>query len=139
MGERHIRARHENSAPQDSHSYCRLVKELRLSPDRLRPVTLWEPPYADPHVRWCGGRGRKTPGYPIIQGFTPGPWDFFEDVENPTALGNSIIITAPDPGDPQPWYVAEVYKEVGSGWPVADRPWWPVLQISSRRGAWRKK
>jgi len=33
--------------------------------DRLRLVTLWEPPYADPHVRWCGGRGRKTPGYPI--------------------------------------------------------------------------
>lgn len=51
----------------------------------------------------------------VIQGFTPGPWDFFEDVENPTALGNSMIITAPDPGDPQPWYVAEVYKEIGSG------------------------
>ena len=38
--------------------------------DRLRPVTLWEPPYADPHVRWCGGRGRKTPGYPIGHSFS---------------------------------------------------------------------
>lgn len=51
----------------------------------------------------------------VIQGFTHGPWDFFEDVENPTALGNSIIVTAPDPGDPQPWYVAEVYREIGNG------------------------
>ena len=33
--------------------------------DRLRPVTLWEPPYADPHVRWCGGWGGEPPGYPI--------------------------------------------------------------------------
>jgi len=26
---------------------------------------LREPPGADPHAGWCGGRGRKTPGYPI--------------------------------------------------------------------------
>ncbi len=58
-------ARHKNSAPQDNHSYCRLIKELRLSPDRLWPVTLWEPPGADPHARLCGGRGRKNPAYPI--------------------------------------------------------------------------
>jgi len=30
-----------------------------------RPVALWEPPSADPHVRWREGWGRKTPGYPI--------------------------------------------------------------------------
>ncbi|MBM9617123.1 TonB-dependent receptor plug domain-containing protein, partial [Desulfobulbus rhabdoformis] len=42
-----------------------LFKELKLSIDRPRPVSLWEPPGADPHARWCGGRGRKTPGYPI--------------------------------------------------------------------------
>ena len=58
-------ARHQNSAPQDHHSYCRLFKELGLTIDQLRLVTLWEPPGADPHARWCGGRGRKTPGYPI--------------------------------------------------------------------------
>jgi len=33
--------------------------------DRLRPVYLQEPPGADPHAGWCGGWGRKTPGYPI--------------------------------------------------------------------------
>jgi tetratricopeptide (TPR) repeat protein len=75
-------ARQRNSAPQDNHSYCRLFKELSLSPDRLRPVTLWEPPGADPHARWCGRRGRKTPAYPIgnhilkihFQGQTPKPF-----------------------------------------------------------------
>ena len=36
---------------------------------RLRPGNLCEPPGADPHAGWCGGRGRKTPGYPI--GSTP--------------------------------------------------------------------
>jgi len=55
----------KDQAPQDNHSYCRLFKELGLTTDRLRPVTLWEPPGADPHARWCGGRGRKTPAYPI--------------------------------------------------------------------------
>ena len=30
-----------------------------------QPGNSWEPPSADPHARWCGGRGRKTPGYPI--------------------------------------------------------------------------
>jgi len=25
----------------------------------------WEPPSADPLARWCGGWGRKAPGYPI--------------------------------------------------------------------------
>ncbi|MBM9615080.1 hypothetical protein JWJ90_12410, partial [Desulfobulbus rhabdoformis] len=44
-----------------------LFKELKLSIDRPRPVSLWEPPGADPHARWCGGRGRKTPGYPIAR------------------------------------------------------------------------
>ncbi len=28
-------------------------------------VNTAEPPDADPHVRWCGGRGLITPGYPI--------------------------------------------------------------------------
>ena len=41
-------------------------KKIDLSPfGRLRSVCLWEPPGADPHAGWCGGRGRKTPGYPI--------------------------------------------------------------------------
>ncbi len=35
---------------------------------RLRLGNLDEPPYADPLVGWCGGWGRKTPGYPIT------PW-----------------------------------------------------------------
>jgi len=35
----------------------------------LRHGSSWEPPSADPHARWCGGRGRKTPGYPIRQSF----------------------------------------------------------------------
>src|SRR6185369_9506619 len=26
-----------------------------------------EPPGADPHAGWCGGWGRKTPGYPIVR------------------------------------------------------------------------
>jgi len=26
---------------------------------------LCEPPGADPHAGWCGGWGRKPPGYPI--------------------------------------------------------------------------
>jgi hypothetical protein len=32
----------------------------------IRPGNLDEPPYADPLVGWCGGWGRKTPGYPIL-------------------------------------------------------------------------
>ena len=32
---------------------------------RLRPDFLREPPSADPHDRWCGGRGRESSGYPI--------------------------------------------------------------------------
>jgi hypothetical protein len=59
-------ARHKGLSSPRKSSYCRLVKVLRLSTDRLRPVTLWEPPGADPHARWCGGWGRKTPGYPIV-------------------------------------------------------------------------
>jgi len=38
----------------------------------LSPIfdpTFSEPPGADPHAGWCGGRGRKTPGYPITQLF----------------------------------------------------------------------
>ena len=47
---------------------CRLlaVKELRIYFIRLRSDVLWEPPSADPLAWWCGGWGRKTPGYPII-------------------------------------------------------------------------
>ena len=26
-----------------------------------------KPPDADPHVRWCGERGRKTPAYPLMR------------------------------------------------------------------------
>jgi hypothetical protein len=29
-----------------------------------------EPPCADPHAGWCGGRGGKPPGYPIMQDFS---------------------------------------------------------------------
>ena len=32
-----------------------------------RASHLVEPPTADPHGGWCGGRGRETPGYPIGQ------------------------------------------------------------------------
>ena len=42
------------------------VKELRIYFIRLRSDVLWEPPSADPLAWWCGGWGRKTPGYPII-------------------------------------------------------------------------
>jgi hypothetical protein len=47
---------------------CRrgLEKPTQIFTDRLRPGDLDEPPYADPLVGWCGGWGRKTPGYPII-------------------------------------------------------------------------
>jgi len=31
----------------------------------LRADLFWEPPCADPHAGWCGGWGRKSPGYPI--------------------------------------------------------------------------
>lgn len=41
---------------------------------------------------------------------TPGPWTI---LKQETELGNNLTIVAPDPGDPQPWYVAEVYKECG--------------------------
>ena len=43
------------------------VKELQVwsLTARLRLGRLWEPPGADPHAGWCGGWGRKTPGYPI--------------------------------------------------------------------------
>ena len=46
------------------------VKELRVwsLTARLRLGRLWEPPGADPHAGWCGGWGRKSPGYPLSQG-----------------------------------------------------------------------
>jgi len=34
----------------------------------LRVDLFWEPPCADPHAGWCGGWGRKSPGYPITPG-----------------------------------------------------------------------
>ena len=40
---------------------CGWTFTIRPRPDKLR-----EPPGADPLDRWCGGWGRKTPGYPII-------------------------------------------------------------------------
>src|SRR4030042_3152742 len=40
----------------------------------LRSACLWEPPGADPHAGWCGGRGRKTPGYPITPGTGVNLW-----------------------------------------------------------------
>ena len=44
-----------------------VVKELWVDTFiRLRPDSLREPPSADPLAAWCGGWGRKTPGYPII-------------------------------------------------------------------------
>jgi hypothetical protein len=46
---------------------CRrgLKEPTQVFTTRLRPGNLDEPPYADPLVGWCGGWGRKTPGYPI--------------------------------------------------------------------------
>ena len=35
------------------------------SPSSNRPTIYTYPPGADPHARWCGGWGRKSPGYPI--------------------------------------------------------------------------
>jgi len=32
----------------------------------LKPGNFNELPVADPHAGWCGGRGRKTPGFPIM-------------------------------------------------------------------------
>lgn len=32
---------------------------------QLRLGRLWEPPGEDPHAGWCGGWGRKSPGYPL--------------------------------------------------------------------------
>ena len=40
--------------------YSRFDSDLTLRLGRL-----CEPPSADPHAWWCGGWGRKTPGYPI--------------------------------------------------------------------------
>jgi hypothetical protein len=42
-----------------------LEKPTQIFIARLRSGDLDEPPYADPLVGWCGGWGRKTPGYPI--------------------------------------------------------------------------
>jgi len=42
-----------------------LEKPTQIFIVRLRPGDLDEPPYADPLVGWCGGWGRKPPGYPI--------------------------------------------------------------------------
>jgi hypothetical protein len=42
-----------------------LEKPTQVTTTRLRSGDLDEPPYADPLVEWCGGWGRKTPGYPI--------------------------------------------------------------------------
>src|SRR5712691_10807786 len=48
---------------------CRVAKPLwRTTTRTSRPVRaqLTEPPYADPHVRWCGRGGRATvPPMPI--------------------------------------------------------------------------
>src|SRR6266852_2808811 len=50
---------------------CRAAKPLwRTTTRTLRPVRaqLTEPPYADPHVRWCGRGERATaPPMPIIR------------------------------------------------------------------------
>jgi hypothetical protein len=46
-----------------------LEKPTQVTITRLRPGDLDEPPYADPLVGWCGGWGRKTPGYPISKFF----------------------------------------------------------------------
>src|SRR5713226_988064 len=49
---------------------CRVAKPLwRTTTRTSRPVRaqLTEPPYADPHVRWCGRGGRATvPPMPIF-------------------------------------------------------------------------
>src|ERR1700746_3420895 len=49
---------------------CRAAKPLwRTTTRTSRPVRaqLTEPPYADPHVRWCGRGGRATvPPMPIV-------------------------------------------------------------------------
>ena len=40
-------------------------EERHMQMNLMEVKIFCEPPYADPHVRWCGGWGRKPPGYPI--------------------------------------------------------------------------
>jgi hypothetical protein len=49
-----VTMRHVMESPDPIHCSC-----------QKRPDYLCEPPLADPHEGWCGGWGRKTPGYPI--------------------------------------------------------------------------
>ena len=53
-----------------------------------------EPPCAEPHAGWCGGWGRKTPGYPIIMC----PWCLPQHLTlvicGPTGVGKSYLACA---------------------------------------------
>ena len=58
--------------------------------DRLRRASrLVEPPTADPHGGWCGGRELETPAYPIRLHFS----------ETLRALYSSKTILVLDPAD----------------------------------------
>ncbi len=61
---------------------------------RLRPDDFREPPGADPHARWCGGWGRKSPGYPINRAycfFFRREKSFLRSTEKPKAPGFKLI------------------------------------------------
>ncbi len=47
--------------PMDESPRLRVTETIRK--DRL--LRIEEPPGADPHAGWCGGRGLNTPAYPI--------------------------------------------------------------------------
>jgi len=51
---------------------------------------LSEPPDADPHVRWCGGRRGEPGAYPITAGA------FVRSCETPARDGQHSSATAPD-------------------------------------------
>ena len=59
-------ARHGNSAPQDIRSYCRLIKELRLSLTGYGPSLFGNRLVRTRMPGGVGAGGGEPPGYPII-------------------------------------------------------------------------
>lgn len=61
-----------DAEPSESPKVTSRAKDTKVDVSGLNPraaifdfVDSQEPPNADPHVRWCGGRGLDPPGYPI--------------------------------------------------------------------------
>jgi hypothetical protein len=73
---------------------------------RLRLGMLWEPPGADPHAGWCGGWGRKSPGYPLTPGMGVNLWG-----ESPLYVNPASVLCT----------FAQVLAE-GKGGTARDRP-----------------